>query len=225
MVMLGEPAAPRMDCEAVVGVLGWDDAWDGLGGVLGGLLMPIENAVLLWGESALPGGVGMESAVLLRGESTLPGGVGTAAAAAGEAKATCSLLDEDAGACILPWEGEPEAKEVPTPSPSCLPRGVGGAEAEGVSIPTEGGGGGAEAGDSVSADLLLLLLLPPLPDPEGLPGEQEELESLSFMGVPDMRSQVLMGPAQRVVGGTAGSESLSTSQVKHTHCKRKELNP
>ena len=66
--------------------------------------------------------------------------------------------------------------------------------------------GGAEAGDSVSANLSLLLLPPPLPDPEGLPVEEEELEGLSFMGVPDMRSQMLMGPAQRGVGWTAGSE-------------------
>jgi len=36
-----------------------------------------------------------------------------------------------------------------------------------------------------------------LPDPEGLEG---------LLGVPDMRSQMLMGPAQRGVGWTAGSE-------------------
>ena len=130
----------------------------------------------------------MESAVLLWGGSALPGGVGAAAAGAGEAKGACGLLHEDAGACILPWKGEPEGKEVPTPSPSCLPGGLGDAEAEGVSFLTEGGGG-AGAGDSVSADLLLLLILPPLPDPEGLPLDEEELEGLSlFLGIPDMRS-------------------------------------
>jgi hypothetical protein len=179
MVMLGEPTAPRKDPEhstQAILVPSHAHAWDGLGGVLGGLLIPMGCAVLLWGRSALPGGRGA-----------------AAAAAAGE--------------CILPWENEPEAKEMPTPSPSCLPGGVGvgGAEVEGVSFLTEGGGG-AEAGDSVSAGLLLLLLPPPLPDPEGLPVEEEELEGLSLMGVPDMRSQMLMGPAQRGVGWTAGLE-------------------
>ena len=102
------------DPEAVVGVLGWDDAWDGLGGVLGGMLMPMGCAVLLWGGGALPGGGGA-----------------AAAAAAGDAMTACAL-DGDAGACILPWESEPEAKEVPTPPLPCLPGGlgVGGAEAE-----------------------------------------------------------------------------------------------
>ncbi len=152
----------------------------------------------------------MESAVLLWGGSALPGGVGAAAADAGEAKGACGLLHEDAGACILPWKVEP------TPYPSCLPGGVGDAEAEGVSFLTEGGGG-ARAGDSVSADLLLLLLLLPLPDPEGLPVEEEGLESLSMLlAVPDMRSQMLMGPAQREGGGGVDP----TTQVMHTHCKR-----
>jgi hypothetical protein len=197
MKMLGEPAAPRMDPEAVVGVLGWDDAWDGLGRVLAGLLMPMGCAVLLWRRGALPGGGGP-----------------AAAAAAGDAMTACAL-DGDAGACILPWESEPEAKEVPTSSPSCLPRGVGGAEAEGVSLLTEGGGRGAEEGDSVSADLLWLVLLPPLPYPEGLPGEEEELIGLSLMGVPDMRSQMLMGPAQgRGGGGDSRIRVVQTTPVQ-----------
>jgi len=165
MGMLGEAAAPRMDLGTVGGVLAWNDGWDGLGGVLGGL-------VAVW-----MGAVG-----------------GTAA---------CGL---DAGACILPWEGEPKAKEVSTPPPSCLTGGVGAAEAEEV-------GGGAEAKDCDSAALFCPLLPPPLPDPEGLPVEEEELEGLSLMGVPDMRSQMMMGPAQRGVGGTAGSECFPTTQV------------
>ena len=101
MGMLGEPTAPRKDPEhstQPILVPSHAHAWDGLGGVLGGLLMPMGYAVLLWGRSALPGGA--------------------AAAAAGD--------------WILPWESEPEAKEVPTPPLSCLPGGlgVGGAEAE-----------------------------------------------------------------------------------------------
>ena len=162
MGMLGEPTAPRNDPEhstQAILVPSHAHAWDGLGGVLGGL-------VAVWIA------VG-----------------GTAA---------CGL-DGDAGARILPWEGEPKAKEVSTPPPSCLTGGVGAAEAEEV-------GGGAEAKDCDSAALFCPLLPPPLPDPEGLPVEQEELEGLSFMGVPGMRSQMLMGPAQRGVGGTAGSE-------------------
>jgi hypothetical protein len=184
MPMLGEPADPRMDPEPVMGVLGWDDdARDGLGGVMGG-------TVLLWEGSALPGEVGAAAA----------------AAAAGEPMRACGL-DGDPGACILPWESEPEAKEVPTPPLSCLPGGVGmgGAEAEELSFLLEGGRG-AKAGDSVSADLFVPLLPAPLPDPEELPVEEEGLEGLSFLGVPDMRSQMLMGPAQRGVGWTAGSE-------------------
>jgi hypothetical protein len=179
--MLGEPADPRMDPKPVMGVLGWDDdAADCLGGVMG-------RTVLLWEERALPSEGGAAAA---------------AAAAAGEPMRACGL-DGDAGACILPWEGEPIGKEVPTPPPpplSCLPGGVGmeNAEAEGSSFLTEGAGS-AEAGVSVSADLLLLVLpSPPLPDPEGLPVEEEELEGL--LGVPDMRSQMLMGPAHREGG-------------------------
>ena len=170
MGMLGEAAAPRMDPGTVGGVLAWNDGWDGLGGVLGGL-------VAVWIA------VG-----------------GTAA---------CGL-DGDAGARILPWEGEPKAKEVSTPPPSCLTGGVGAAEAEEV-------GGGAEAKDCDSAALFCPLLPPPLPDPEGLPVEEEELEGLSLMGVPDMRSQMLMGPAQRGVGWTAGSECfpLQKEGIEH----------
>ena len=108
-------------------------------------------------------------------------------------------------------------REVPAPSPSCVCGGVGVgcAEAERVSFLLEGGGG-AETGDSVSADLFWPLLPAPLPDPEGLPVEEVELEGLSLLGVPDMRSQMLMGPAQR--GGWGVDQ---TTQVKHTHCKRK----
>jgi hypothetical protein len=168
--MLGEPAGPRMDRGTVGGVLAWNDGWNGLGGVLGGL-------VSVW-----MGAVG-----------------GTAA---------CGL-DGDAGASKLPWEGEPKAKEVCTPPPSCLTGGVGAAEAEEVFFLSEVGGG-AEAKDCDSAGLCPLLPSP-LPDPEGLPVEEEELEGLSFMGVPDMRSQMLMGPAQR--GGVA-QQDQSVSQPK-----------
>jgi hypothetical protein len=91
IMMLGEPAAPRMDPEAEMGVLDWgDDACDGLGGVLKG-------AVLLCKGGAVPGGVGP-----------------VAPAAAGDAMKACALAG-DGGACILPWESEPEAREVPTP--------------------------------------------------------------------------------------------------------------
>ncbi len=193
--MLGEPAVPRMDCEDVVGVPGWDNAWDGLGGVLCGRLMPMENAVLLWDGGALAGGGGAP-----------------AAAAAGDGMTTCALAGE-AEACTLPWEGEPEGTEVPTPSPSCLPGGVGDAVAEGVSFLTEGGAG--EAGDSVSAGLFWPMLPPPLPDPEGLPVEEEELEALSLLlEIPDMRS--LDGTCPE--GGGRGVDQ--TTQVRHTHCKR-----
>ena len=59
MGMLGEPTAPRMDPEhSTQAIPSHAHAWDGLGGVLGGLLMPMGCAVLLWGRSALPGGGG-----------------------------------------------------------------------------------------------------------------------------------------------------------------------
>jgi len=80
-----------------------------------------------------------------------------------------------------------------------------GAETEELSFLLEGERG-AKAGVSVSAGLLLPPLAAPLPDPEGLPVEEEGLEGLSFLRVPDMRSQMLMGPAQREGGWTAGSE-------------------
>ena len=69
-----------------------------------------------------------------------------------------------------------------------------GAETEELSFLLEGERG-AKAGVSVSAGLLLPPFAAPLPDPEGLPVEEEGLEG--FLRVPDMRSQMLMGPAQR----------------------------
>jgi hypothetical protein len=195
MGMLGDPAAPRMDPEALGGVLAWDDGWDAAAPrmdpeALGG--------VLAWddGWDVLGGVLGGLVAVWM-------GAVGRTAA--------CGL-DGDAGACILPWEGQPKAKEVSTPPPSCLTGGVGAAEAEEVSFFSEVGGG-AEAKDSDSAALFWPLLPPPLPDPEGLPVEEEELEGLSIMGVPDMRSQMLMAPAQRGEGGTAGSKCFTMNST------------
>ena len=180
--MLGEPAVPRMDPGTELGVPAWDNAWDGLGGVLDG--RPMGCGVMLWDEGALPGGGGA-----------------AAAAAAGDAMTTCALGGGGEACTLLPWEGEPEGNGVH----SCLPGGlgVGGAGAERGSF-LLGGGGGGETEESVSAALFwpIWLLLPPLPDPEGLPVEEEELESLSMLlGIPDMRSQNLMGPAQREGGG------------------------
>ena len=194
MPMLGEPADPRMDPEPLMGVLGWDDdARDGLGGVMG-------SAVLLWEGGALPGEVGTAAAV---------------AAAAGEPMRACGL-DGDPRACILLWECEPEAKEVPTPPLSCLPGevGMGSAEAAKLSVLLEVGGG-AKAGGSVSAGLLVPPLAAPLPDPEGLPVEEEELEGLSLIGVPDMRSQMLMGPAHREEGVDSRIRVFSTAKGRN----------
>jgi hypothetical protein len=177
-----------MDPEAELGVHGRGDAWDGLGGVLGGGSMAC--AVMLWHEGALPGGEG-------------------AAAAAGDGMTTCALAGE-AEACTLPWEGEPGGNEMPTPSPSCLPGGVGMEDAgTGRRSFLLGGGGGGETGESVSATLFwpIWLLLPPLLDPEGLPVVEEELEAL-LLGIPDMRS--LDGTCPEGGGeGWGGSNNLS----------------
>ena len=220
--MLGEPPDPRMDPKPVLGVLAWDgDAWDCLSGGLMGRTVLLDPkpamGVLGWDGDARAGLGGLmgKTVVLWEGRA-LPGEGGAAAAAAaaaGEPMRACGL-DEDPGDCILPWEGDPMAKEVPTPALSCLPGGVGmeGAEAQGSSFLT-GGGGGAGAGDSVSADLLLLLLPPPLPDPERLPVEEEELEGL--LGVPDMRSQMLMGPAHREEGVDSRIRVFSTAKGRN----------
>jgi hypothetical protein len=213
--MLGEPPDPRMDPKPVLGVLAWDgDAWDCLSGGLMGRTVLL--GVLGWDGDARAGLSGlMRRTVLLWEEKALPGEGGAAAAAAaaaGEPMRACGL-DEDPGDCILPWEGDPMAKEVPTPALSCLSGGVGmgGAEAQGRSFLTEGGGG-AGAGDSVSAGLLFLPP-PPLPDPEGLPVEEEELEAL--LGVPDMRSQMLMGPAHREEGVDSRIRVFSTAKGRN----------
>jgi hypothetical protein len=89
---------------------------------------------------------------------------------------------------------------------------MGSAEAAKLSVLLEVGGG-AKAGGSVSAGLLVPPLAAPLPDPEGLPVEEEELEGL--LGVPDMRSQMLMGPAHREEGVDSRIRVFSTAKGRN----------